>query len=100
MPSTKRQPKLLLRTPKLWLSVVLVTTLLAGCKAELSNQEVRLMVVTTCPAMVEYSKATQQKVAAELLSLPQEAVTPELMNDYSKVRDFCRELQRRASAKK
>jgi hypothetical protein len=78
---------------KLLASVLLATTLLSACKT--APSDVRL-VVTTCPNIVQYNRTTLAKVAQEVTSLPAEAAIPELLNDYGKMRNFCRRLKARA----
>lgn len=69
-----------------------MTTLLAGCVTGRSNEPP--VVTLKCPPLVNYSKEKQQKVGEELSKLPPGSALPEVMVDYSKLRDACRAIQR------
>lgn len=43
-----------------------------------------------CPPVVEYSRAEQARVAAELAALPEGAVIPEWLTDYAVLREQTR----------
>jgi len=51
-------------------------------------------VKTVCPEMVNYDRATQERLAKEIAELPKGALLPELLIDYSKLRDICRAINR------
>ena len=75
-----------------WLSAVIVMTLLSGCVTVHSDLETNVTVKTVCPELVKYDRATQAKIAEELEQRHGDAILPEIMNDYAKVRDICRKI--------
>ena len=71
------------------LSAVIVMTLLSGCVAVRSELSTNVTVKTTCPVLVQYDRETQERIADKLGQLHGDAVLPEIMNDYGKLRDIC-----------
>lgn len=47
-------------------------------------------VPSACPPVVEYSRAEQARLAAELAALPEGAVIPEWLSDYAVLREQTR----------
>ena len=47
-------------------------------------------VPSACPPVVEYSRAEQARVAAELAALPEGAVMPEWLSDHAVLREQAR----------
>ncbi len=45
---------------------------------------------STCPPVVEYSRAEQARVAEEVATLPESALIPEWLVDYTVLRDQVR----------
>ncbi|MCC5967853.1 MAG: hypothetical protein JJU24_17190 [Natronohydrobacter sp.] len=62
-----------------------VTIFLTGCEGVTSDTP-----PSACPPVVEYSRAEQARVAAELAALPEGAVIPEWLSDYAVLRDQAR----------
>lgn len=52
---------------------------------------------TMCPPLTPYALELQLKAAREINSLGPEAALPKFMNDYGKLRDACRVIQKRNS---
>lgn len=67
-------------------------TLLSGCLTVPSELSTNVTVKTVCPELVKYDRATQTKIAEELEQLHGDAILPEIMNDYAKLRDICRKF--------
>ena len=64
----------------------LATMSLASCASTVSEP--------VCPSLVTYSSETQARAADELEAMPSGAVLPQMMADYSRLRDqvrACRE---------
>ena len=68
-------------TPRL-LGLALAMTSLTACASVASSP--------VCPSLVTYSDAVQDKAADELQALPEGAVLPQMMADYSRLRDQVR----------
>lgn len=52
-------------------------------------------VKTVCPPLAKYPPEMQRRAARELNSLGPTAELPKFMNDYVKMRDACRAVERR-----
>ena len=83
---------------KSWLSIALIAMLLSGCVTVASEQKVSIR--TQCPALTKYNVAVLQKAAEELDTLPTNSSLAQLLNDYSKLRDICRQIEKIAKAQK
>ena len=66
-----------------------MTICLSGCVTVHSELDTNVTVKTVCPELVRYERATQAKIADDLEQLPGNAILPEIINDYSKLRDIC-----------
>ena len=75
------------RRARSWLSIALLTTLLAGCQTAASDR-------TACPPLITYTAAEQKQAAAELAMLPPASMVGRLVADYGKTRDACRAVVR------
>ena len=69
-----------------------VATLLAGCETGRSEAPV---VRLTCPPLVTYDKDFQKRAGEELKALPPHSATQDIVTDYSKLRDACRNIKKR-----
>lgn len=43
-----------------------------------------------CPSMVEYTRAERDRAAAEIAQMPADWITPQMLEDYSRLRDQVR----------
>jgi len=73
---------------KIIISVILLSTLLAGCRP-ISREDVTIY-LTRCPPLVSYSKETQRRALAELRKIASDSEIAKMISDYSKLRDACR----------
>ena len=76
------------RTPRL-LATGLLATSLTACAAAGSSP--------VCPSLVTYSPAVQSQAADELQAMPSGAVVPQMMADYSRLRDQVRACRQEAA---
>ena len=91
---TKKKLKMRVMRHLFMLSVVIATISLTGCVTVRSEVSNNVTVKTVCPEMVNYDRATQERLAKEIAELPKGALLPELLIDYSKLRDICRAINR------
>lgn len=66
--------------------IALLTLSIAGC----SDEEVRVAVVTRCPALKQYSPEFQRRVAREVRALAAGSGVAQLVADYGTLRARCR----------
>ena len=76
MPCTN---KCLMRPPAALVAVTIFLTACAGSSFEIAP--------STCPPVVEYSRAEQLRVAAELATLPERALIVAWLADYAVLRE-------------
>lgn len=74
------------------LSIVLMTTALAGCSAGTFKTEITLG--HKCPPIPAYPKEFQKQAADELKKLPPNSPTNRLVTDYSRFRDACKAIDK------
>lgn len=79
-------------------SIFLLSISLAGC-ATMGGQELaqtKTLVISKCPVLKQYTKEELIKAATELEAVPSDSQLVAMITDYSKMRDACRAIVRKA----
>lgn len=85
--------------------ILIAAIALSGCATtrEISPQVVQQnvsLVITKCPTLKQYTKEELKVAAQETIGLPSNSQVAKLLSDYSKLRDACRAVARKAAVNK
>lgn len=72
----------------------MLATASSSCSPSLSQEQIKV-VINNCPALVNYTTDEQKKAAEELRALYTNSQLAVMLNDYAKLREACRVVNKR-----
>jgi hypothetical protein len=72
------------------MSLAILALPLSGCATVPSDQ----IVITRCPPLQKYAGSFQKQASEELNQLPPGSAVGKMVEDYSRIRDACRRINR------
>lgn len=80
--------------------LLIITTclILTGCSNSLwSPADIRQVVISRCPPLVNYTPEQQRITAQELRSIYSDSQIAQMITDYAKLREACRVVTKRVN---